>query len=334
MKVRSLLFLSFVLSLIAPSLAQKVQTQNPVYVDNKGVLRWTETNKEAEFFGVNYTIPFAYGYRSHKALGIDIERAIDADVYHMARLRLDAFRVHVWDTEISDSVGNLLENEHLRLFDYLLSKLSEREIKIIITPIAYWGNGYPEKDEHTAGFSSIYNKQQALVNEKAIVAQDNYLKQFLHHVNPYTKKTYQADHSILALEINNEPHHSGPKQKVTEYINRMVAAVHSTGWSKPIFYNISESYSYADAIAKSNVNGFSFQWYPTGLVANRMQQGNFLPNVDHYRIPFGDTIPQFSGKARMIYEFDAADLLQSNMYPAIARSFREAGFQFQGFFVG
>jgi len=71
--------------------------QNLIYVDKEGVIRFTNTKKEATFFGVNYTVPFAYGYRSHKALGIDIEKAIDADVYHMSRLGLDAFRVHMWD---------------------------------------------------------------------------------------------------------------------------------------------------------------------------------------------------------------------------------------------
>lgn len=29
----------------------------------------------------------------------------------------------------------------------------------------------------------------------------------------------------------------------------------------------------------------------------------------------------------MVYEFDAGDILQSNMYPAMTRSFRTAGFQ-------
>src|SRR5206468_7265416 len=52
-----------------------------------------------------------------------------------------------------------------------------------------------------------------------------------------------------------------------------------------------------------------------------------LPNVDKYQVPFEDTIPAFRNKARMVYEFDAADVLQSCMYPAIARSFRTAGFQ-------
>src|SRR5207247_1907952 len=120
--------------------------------------------------------------------------------------------------------------------------------------------------------------------------------------------------------------HSGPKATVTAYINRLATAVKSTGWTKPLFYNISQSPYYADAVAAADVNGFSFQWYPTGLVANHEVKGNFLPNIDQYTIPY-DTIPQYRNKARMVYEFDAADLLQSNMYPAITRSFKTAGFQ-------
>lgn len=102
------------------------QQDDGIYVDKAGVIRWNKDKTEAAFFGVNYTSPFAYGYRSHKLLNVDLEKAIDADVYHMARLGLDAFRVHVWDTEITDSSGNLKENDHLRLFDYLI-KNSKKE---------------------------------------------------------------------------------------------------------------------------------------------------------------------------------------------------------------
>jgi hypothetical protein len=304
----------------------KSKNQNLIFVDKQGVLRWTKDKKEAAFFGVNYTVPFAYGYRSHKALGKDLKKAIDEDVYHLARLGLDAFRVHIWDTEITDSLGNLLANEHLDLFDYLLHQLELRKIKIIITPIAFWGNGYPERDEKTIGFSSVYGKDQSVVKEVAIKAQENYLQQLLNHLNPYTQTTYTNDQDIIAIEINNEPHHSGPKEKTTEYVNRLAAAIRSTGWSKPVFYNISESPWYSDAIAKANVEGHSFQWYPSGLVAGHEQKGNFLPNVDQYRIPF-DSVPAYRNKARMVYEFDAADILQSYMYPAMARTYRTAGFQ-------
>lgn len=300
--------------------------QNLIYVDKQGVIRWSKDKKEASFFGVNYTVPFAYGYRSHKALGKDLKQAIDEDVYHLSRLGLDAFRVHMWDVEITDSTGNLLQNEHLDLFDYLLSKLQQRNIYVIITPIAFWGNGYPERDEKTIGFSSVYGKDQSVVKEVSIKAQENYLAQLMNHVNPYTKKSYKEDQNIIAAEINNEPHHSGPKEKTTEYINRLAAAIRGTGWTRPVFYNISESPWYADAVAKSNVEGHSFQWYPSGLVAGHEQKGNFLPNVDRYTIPF-DSVPEYRNKARMVYEFDAADILQSNMYPAMARSYRTAGFQ-------
>jgi len=307
-----------------PSMAQS--NKNEIYVDAQGRIRWQKDHTEVYLFGVNYTVPFAYGYRSLKALDKDIEKEIDEDVYHLARMGADAFRVHIWDTEISDTTGNLLQNEHLKLFDYLVYRLKQRYIKIIITPIAFWGNGYPQRDEKTAGFSSKYNKGQATVNENAIKAQENYLKQLLQHVNPYTKLNYRDEPDVIAAELNNEPSHSGPKANVTAYINRLAAAARSTGWTKPLFYNISQSPYYADAVAKSNVNGFSFQWYPTGLVAGHEQKGNLLPNVDQYKILF-DTIPEFHNKARMVYEFDAADVLQSCMYPAVARSFKLAGFQ-------
>jgi hypothetical protein len=326
MKIALRLLTFFIIFITAELKSQKIKTINLVYVDKQGVLRWTKDKTEASFFGVNYTVPFAYGYRSHKALGKNIKQAIDEDVYHFSRLGLDAFRVHIWDTEITDSLGNLLANEHLDMFDYLLQQLELRNIKILITPIAFWGNGYPEKDERTPGFSRVYGKDQSVVKEEAIKAQENYLKQILNHTNPYSKTTYKDDQNIIAVEINNEPHHSGPKGKTTEYINRLAAAIRSTGWTKPVFYNISESPFYSDAVAKSNVEGHSFQWYPTGLVAGHEQKGNFLPNVDRYTIPF-DSVPEFKNKARMVYEFDAADILQSCMYPAIARSYRTAGFQ-------
>jgi hypothetical protein len=305
----------------------QAQKSNLIYVDAKGVIRYTATKKEAAFFGVNYTVPFAYGYRSHLALGVDPEKAIDADVYHLARLGLDAFRVHMWDVELSDSVGHLQKNEHLRLFDYLLKKLKEQHIKILITPIAFWGNGYPERDQPTNGFSSVYGKQKSVVLDASIKAQEQYLKEVILHVNPYTGLSYLDDPDIIALEINNEPHHSGPKSGTTDYVNRLAAAVRTNGWTKPVFYNISESPTYADAVAASNVNGFSFQWYPTGLVAGHEQKGNYLPHVDEYFIPFIDTIKAFQNRPLMVYEFDAGDVLQPLMYPAMARSFRTAGFQ-------
>jgi hypothetical protein len=60
----------FVFTLTA-SLAYS-QKSNDVYVDKKGVMRWKKNKEEVKGFGVNYTAPFAHGYRSAKRLNVDL----------------------------------------------------------------------------------------------------------------------------------------------------------------------------------------------------------------------------------------------------------------------
>ncbi len=302
-----------------------------VYVDPQGVMRWGTAGghtpaTEVQGFGVNYTAPFAHAYRMAKQLGVPLEKAIDNDVYHFARLGFDSYRVHIWDTEISDSLGNLLVNDHLKLFDYLLKQLKSRGMKFVLTPIAYWGNGYPEPDEKTPGFSAKYGKEACLTNPDAIKAQENYLFQLLNHVNPYTGVAYKNEPDLIAFEISNEPHHGGTAAQVTTFINRMAASMRKTGCQKPIFYNISHSIHLAEGYFAANIQGGTFQWYPTGLGARHELRGNLLPNVDQYTIPYAGN-PAFRRLAKIVYEFDAADVGRSYIYPAMARSFRQAGMQ-------
>ena len=307
-------------------IAQNNSDKTDVYVDDNGVMRWGESNKEVKGFGVNYTVPFAHAYRSAKRMGIDPKKAINNDVYHFSRLGFDLYRIHVWDTQISDTVGNLLENEYLDTFDYLLQKLKEKKINYVITPIAFWGDGWPEPDGKTPGFSHKYGKGDCLSNPEAIKAQQNYLYQFLNHVNPYNGIAYKNDPSLIAFEVSNEPHHRSEPEKVTEFVKGMVDSMRKTGTKKPIFYNISHAVHFADAYFKAGIQGGTFQWYPTGLGYQRELSGNLLPNVNDYNIPFEETIKKYQG-AKLVYEFDAADVGKSYIYPAIARSFRTAGIQ-------
>ncbi|SFF58834.1 hypothetical protein SAMN04488033_101150 [Salegentibacter agarivorans] len=322
MKKRFLLsFIFFVISFI--SFAQE---KEDVYVDNEGLMRWGHNDAEVKGFGVNYSVPFAHGYRSGEKLGIDLKKAIDKDVYHFSRLGFDLYRIHVWDTEISDEEGNLIVNEHLELFDYLLKKLKERDINFVVTPIAYWGNGWPEPDEDTPGFSNKYEKAGSLTEPGAIKAQENYLKQFLNHVNPHTGVAYKNEPNLIAFEISNEPHHKGEPEEVQEFIEKMVKSMKSTGSKKPIFYNVSHSIHLAESYFDAGIDGGTFQWYPTGLGFQKELEGNLLPNVNDYHIPFNDVIEE-NNAAKLVYEFDAADVMKSYIYPAMARSFREAGIQ-------
>lgn len=297
-----------------------------ILVDEQGIMRWSSNRQEVKGFGVNYSVPFAHAYRMAERGDVSHEEAIDKDVYHFARLGLDLYRIHVWDTEISDTLGNLLKNEHLRLFDYTISRMKERGIKFVITPIAYWGGGWPEPDPKTPGFAAKYGKGPSLTHPEAIKAQETYLYQFLNHVNRYTGLAYKDDPDVIAFEISNEPHHQGPQEQVTEFINRMVRSMRNTGTQKPIFYNMSHSIHLAEGYFDADIQGGTFQWYPTNLVAGHELQGNFLPNVDRYTIPFADN-QKFKEMAKIVYEFDPADVGASYIYPAMARSFRTAGLQ-------
>jgi len=300
----------------------------PVFVGDDGVMRWTGSGEEVALFGVNYTAPFAYAYRAIGRVGADRKAAIDADVAHFARLGLDAFRVHVWDREVSDREGNLVENEHLDLLDYLVARLAEHGIRTILTPIAWWGTGYPERDPPTEGLSDGWDKGGMTTDPVARLAEARYVAQFVAHVNPYTGRSYGDDPSVLAVEVFNEPSHPGGPAETTAFIDAMVRALRETGFRKPIFYNISQGYTdeHGNAVCAADIQGVSHQWYPTGLVRNGAVGGNMLPNVDRYPIPYAD-FPGCRDKARMVYEFDAADEAGSFMYPAMARAFRGAGFQ-------
>ena len=325
-RFRLILLLVLLPALILPAAAQSYK------VDSKGVIRDAKTRAEGAWFGVNYTAPFAHAYRQLHRLGADIKQTIDKDTYHLARMGVNAYRIHVWDYEITDGEGNLLSNEHLDLFDYLIAKLEERGVNVVLTMILGGNNGYPEPGEDLPGFSGRMNKAFATSDPGAAVIEEAYIRNFLNHHNPYTGHQTKDDPMIVGFEINNEPTNSTPPKETTAFVDRMIAAVRSTGCKKPVFYNVSHNFQNTQAFYDSKMEGGTFQWYPTGLVANHTRRGNFLPSVAEYKIPF-DGIKGFYRKARLVYEFDAADQWAAYLYPAIVRSFRTAGFQWVTFFT-
>lgn len=315
----------FILAAVMHCAAQQPAVPT-IYVDKQGVIRWSDTRQEAAFYGVNYCLPFAHGYRAVNYLGKDHKASIDRDVYHFARLGFNAYRIHVWDVEISDSVGNLLTNEHLDLLDYLVAKLRERDIRTVITYQTNFGNGYPERNEPTGGFTYRYGKCDVHSHPEAIRAQERYVTQFMQHVNPYTGVTYREDPYVVGFEINNEPCHVGDPADTRTYINRLLAAIKKTGNTKPVFYNVSHNMDHVGAYFDTAVQGATYQWYPIGLVAGFTRKGNFLPYLDQYTIPFA-SLKGFGSKAKIVYEFDPADAAYTYLYPAMARTFRSQGFQ-------
>ena len=87
----------------------------------------------------------------------------------------------------------------------------------------------------------------------------------MNHVNPYTGIAYKNDPNLIAVEISNEPHHRGTPEEVKEFINKLAKAIRDSGSKKPVFYNVTHSVHLADTYFESDIQGGTFQWYPTGL---------------------------------------------------------------------
>jgi hypothetical protein len=289
------------------------------HVDAEGLLRWQDDGSEIALFGVNYYTPFTADYEGLQLRGENHRQTIDRDVAHFSRLGLDVIRLHVFDRQISDEAGNLIENVHLELFDYLVAVCKRRNISTVITPIAWWQYHHPD-----AGFSSKYTKPEMLTDPAARRAQRQYLKQFMQHVNPYTHKAYKDEPTVVAIELINEPLYDNmtTADDVRDYIDDLAGAVRSTGARQPIFYNGWSNKE--ESVGKSSIEGCTFSWYPTGLVSGGCLRSNYLPAVDDYPRM---RLPCLKGKAKIVYEFDAADVPGRVMYPAMARAFRSGGAQ-------
>jgi hypothetical protein len=288
-------------------------------MDAEGVLRWQDDGSEVALFGVNYYPPCSIDYANLEVLGVGHKETIDRDLLHFQRMGLDAMRLHVFDREISDEKGNLLDNDHVDLLDYLIAEAKQRGIYTVLTPIAWW-----HAPGETRGFSNLYDKAQMHTNPDAVAAQRNYLQQFVSHKNRYTGLTYGEDPAVPCFEIINEPI---PAPDTTDdvivgYIDALYDAIRSTGTKKPVFYNGWGGRH--SSIARAKVEGCTFGWYPSGLVSGGVLTRNFLPVVNDYPDMRDELL---RSKAKIVYEFDAADIPGGYIYPAMARAFRSGGAQ-------
>lgn len=321
------IIIPLLLAVAVPAHAQRA------YVDREGVIRWTDTREEVRLFGANYAIASSSDYRAAGYLTQDRKRAIDDDVAHFARMGWNGMRLAFWgDWQNSDTLGNLIANDHLDLLDYLIAKARERGISILFNPIHTYDAGWPDAvGDSFPGFSAHTRKDRLGTDPAAIAAQVNYLRQILNHVNPYTGVALKDEPAIVFIEMINEPiHHPDDVEGSVRYIDALADAVRSTGSKAILFHNVSQDFRIAEAIRRSTVQGASFGWYPTGLNSGHELRGSYLRTVDAYPA-FG--MPELAGRPRLVYEFDSADLLTGYMYPAMIRTFREGGVQLSAMFA-
>lgn len=329
------LLLAFAALFACANSASAQPANRGVFLDDAGVIRWNDTREEVALFGANYCVMSGGDYRMAGLIGADRRAMIDEDVAQFARMGWDAIRLCTWgDWENADEEGNLIANDHLDLMDYLIARASERGIYMLLTPTHTYNANWPdnlENSDASPGFSRRYERGELGLNPAAISAQVNYIAQLLNHVNPHTGRALKDEPAILFVEMINEPvHHPSQHQASVDYINTLNRAVRDTGAQQITFHNVSQDFRIARAIQESEVQGVSFGWYPSGLVAGRTLDGNFLQAVDAYP----DMLrPEIVNMPRIVYEFDQADLLTGTMFPAIARTYRSVGTQFATLFA-
>ena len=143
-------------------------------VDAAGVLRWTDDASEVALVGVNYYPPFSVDYAEIARLRLDHRQVIRDDVAHFRRLGLGCIRLHCFDREFSDAEGNLLDNHHVELLDFLIDECRRNGIYVVLTPIAWWGGSYAPGTAH--GFSDRFDMPQMTTDPQAWAVQARFLK--------------------------------------------------------------------------------------------------------------------------------------------------------------
>jgi hypothetical protein len=297
-----------------------------------GVLRWQPGGEEVNLFGVNYGLASASAYRFLKQSGASTLETIRRDLAHLRRMGANALRLPFWgDWENSDPQGNLLENEHLLLLDAILVAAGLHGMRVLLSPIVTYDASWPDvMAAARSGFSSVYSKDELGLNAAACAAQTNYLRRLLERRNSYSGIAYKDEPAIFAIEPINEPAQHPERPEITlGYINALARAIRDTGWLKPVVYNVSQDMKMATLLAAAQIDGATFAWYPTGLENGRPVGGNCLLLVDDYAQM---REPLLRHKAKLVYEFDAADSMASYLYPAMARAFRGGGAQFAAMF--
>lgn len=315
------------LALLAPS-------RELAYVDDHAVIRWRANHQEVALFGANYCLPSALDYRAAGYVSADRKAMVRDDMAHFARMGFDGLRLSFWgDWENADHDGNLRPNDHLDLMDYVIAEGARRGIKFMLSPIVTYDARWPEMKDYPEvadAMSRSFDKGRLGTDPAAIRAQQNYLRQLLDHVNPYTRIALKDDPRIVFVEMINEPwHHPEDRAGSIDYVNALVQAVRDTGCQKLTFHNLSQDFRMAGPINESRVDGATYAWYPTGLNSDHQLQGNFLRYLDDYPPMTRSEVHQ---KPVLVYEFDLPDTVTSYGYPAMVRTFRQTGAQFAAMF--
>ncbi|MBC7327778.1 hypothetical protein H5T87_06650 [bacterium] len=341
---------------------------NPLPVRNikveNGVLYY-EDGKEIALWGTNIYPNSWMEYDNIKKLGLDHKKVTDEDFQHLKKMGINVIRMHIFEKEIADEEGNLVENEHLDILDYVVYKCEKENIYLFLTPVAWWWS-----PNQIPCFSNI-PKQNMMVNKEVVEKTKRYIQQLLTRKNPYTGKKYIDHKGFFAIEIMNEPEYFTyddikAKQKqgadyqwnvwekwceerginpeepsffplfryeyFANWLGECYKAIRETRATQVVaapFFGSDHQDDLIEAIYLSPCEAITYSAYPGGW--ERMNDSrDILEEVDANYRWFSESLSdvRLADKARLVYEFDAPALLHgAYVYPMIACLWRSLGTQ-------
>jgi hypothetical protein len=214
--------------------------EKPFHVKD-GII-FDNTGKEVRLWGVNYYTPFHHNYYNLLEMGVNHCKAIDRDLEDLKKMGVDFMRLHLIDRDITDRDGNIVENDHIRVFDYLVERLFQEHIFLMITPVAWWNSTANEYnaahnyarwqvgENQAFGFSNFYEKHCLIWHEEALNVQERYFRALFSRKNQFSKKTLYKYDNIVVIEPVNEPDYPSP-DLLEKLKNKKAAAPHNNAVS-------------------------------------------------------------------------------------------------------
>lgn len=185
------------------------QVQDGVIYDREG--------RKVKLWGVNYYAPFNHNYYNIAELGKDHFSAIDEDIRHFKLLGVELVRMHLYDREITDRTGNVVENHNMKVFDYLVDQCEKNGIFLMLSPTVWWNtvkNQIMQEAQYAFwftdarddfGFSNFYSCDSMLWDPEAIRCQQVYLEGLLSRRNAFSGRRLDEYPNLVVFELFNEP---------------------------------------------------------------------------------------------------------------------------------
>ncbi len=195
---------------------QTVWRYRPPFHVKEGIIYDAE-NRTVKLWGVNYYVPFNHNFFNIKELGLDHRKIIDEDLRHFQILGIDLIRMHLYEREITDRLGNIVENENLEILDYLIEECSKKGIYLMLSPTVWWNtvaNQIRQEElyaywhigaQEAFGFTNFFSCDAMLWDQDAIDCQARYLRGLFSRKSTVSGKRMNEYSNIIVFELFNEP---------------------------------------------------------------------------------------------------------------------------------